>query len=266
MRPLALLFLLAAVLAPLSDAFAQRRGDDWGWRSPSRLYAGGAFIYGKPQGEFGDNVDQGFGGGGHLIFRVDPVGLLGLRLDVSGLEYGRERTRVPLSPTLGGRILVDLETTNSMLLFGVGPQLMVPTGQLRPYLNGSVGLAYFSTQSYIRGQDQPDEYRFGNTTHFDDVSLAYGAGAGVYIPITRRRRPISLDVGARYQRAGRAEYLVEGSITDNPDGTLSFLPLESDIDLATFHVGITVGLGRGNPRGASSRGCDYDRRRRECRW
>jgi hypothetical protein len=161
---------------------------------------------------------------------------------------------------------VDLETTNSMFLFGVGPQLMVPTGQLRPYLNGSVGLAYLSTQSYIRGRDQPDEYRFGNTTHFDDVSLAYGAGAGVYIPITRRRRPISLEVGARYQRSGRTQYLVEGSITDNPDGTLSFLPLESNIDLATFHVGITVGLGRGYARGASSRGCDYDRRRRECRW
>jgi hypothetical protein len=138
---------------------------------------------------------------------------------------------------------VDLETTNSIFLFGVGPQLMVPTGQLRPYLNGSVGLAYFSTQSYIQGQDQPDEYRFGNTTHFDDGSLAYGAGAGVYIPLSRRRRPISLDIGARYQRAGRTEYLVEGSIRDNPDGTISFVPLESDIDLATLHVGVTVGLG-----------------------
>ena len=261
MRLAALLLPVSALLMFAPAAPAQIWDDDWRPRSLSRVYAGGAFAYGKPQGEFGDYVDQGFGGAGHLLLRVDRAGLLGLRLDGGVLQYGRETNTVPLSPTLGGRITVDLETTNDLVFFGAGPQLMVPGRTLRPYVNGLVGLAYLATQSHIRGRDDPGE-RFGDTRHFDDVSLTYGGGAGLYIPISRGRRPISLDVGAQYRRGGQTEYLVEGSIQDNPNGSISFEPIESDIDLATFYVGVSVGLGSDRDRDD-----DRDRRRRgRRRW
>lgn len=265
MRRAAPLLLVAALLVLASAAAAQRRGhqdDDWGRRSPTRVFAGGAFVYGNPQGEFSDYVDHAFGGSGHLLVRL--AGPLALRLEGNGLRYGSETRTVPLSPTLGGRILVDLETSNDLLFVGLGPQLALPDGRLRPYVNGLVGVNYLATQSYIRGTDDPGE-RFGDTRHFDDASFTYGAGAGVYIPVSRGRTPIALDVGAQFRRGGRTEYLVEGSVQDNPDGSLSFDPIRSDTDLVTFHVGVSVGVGRDRDHDHDDNDDGRDRRRRRRR-
>jgi len=40
--------------------------------------------------------------------------------------------------------------------------------------------------------------RFASTTNFDDASFAYGGGAGLYVPVSHRRNPVSLDLGAIY--------------------------------------------------------------------
>ena len=41
-----------------------------------------------------------------------------------------------------------------------------------------------------------------------------------------------------------AEYLREGDIRDNQDGSITLFPVRSDTDLLTFHIGLTVGLVR----------------------
>ena len=42
----------------------------------------------------------------------------------------------------------------------------------------------------------------------------------------------------------QAEYLREGDIQDNPDGSITLFPVRSDTDLLTFHVGFSVGIAR----------------------
>ena len=232
-----------------SAAAAQDDEDDYYYDDDRyelpRSYVGGELAIARPQGEFGNFVNGGFGGGAHYLLRVDRDGWLGLRVDGSILNYGHERQQVLLSPTIGGRIGVDLTTNNNIAFLGAGPQIGLPTGSFRPYLNGFVGVSYIFTESSVGGTSSG--YEFASTTNYDDASFAYGGGAGLYIPVGHGRNPVSIDAGLQYRHNGQAEYLVEGGITDHPDGSITLHPIRSETNLWNFHIGVSVGL-RGRDR------------------
>jgi hypothetical protein len=211
-------------------------------REPTPWYVGFGVDYARPQGEFSHNVKQGFGGSGHVIYRLDPAGIAGLRLDGGFLVYGDEHQTVPLSSTVGGRVRVDLNTTNNIAFLGFGPQVGVPTGRLRPYANGFVGVSYLFTQSSVKGTSSGET--FASTTNYHDATFAWGGGAGLYVPLHAGVSPVSLDLGVRYHNNGRARYLRRGDITDNADNTITVHPRNSDTDLLTFQVGVSVGVSR----------------------
>ena len=229
--------LLAALVAAPTAALAQREGP------PAYFFAGGTLGVAEPAGELADHVETGFGITGHVLFRPYAEGFFGLRLDGGYVNYGRESRDVMLSPTIGGRITVDLRTSNDILFFGVGPQLGLPTGRVRPYLNGSVGMAYFVTGSSLSGADS--DLSFANTTNYDDSVFSWGGGAGAYVALRTGRLPIALDLGVRYQRTPDVSYLAEGGIEDRPDGSIALFPIQSDTELLTFQVGVTAAIGRG---------------------
>ena len=252
--PIIVTVLAAALLLPATADAQHRRGGDrdrdrdrgieeLGPRRPTGGYFGGRLGFAQPQGEFADRIDEGVGGNLHYIHKLDRDGWLGIRVDVDLVNYGMERERVLLSSTIGGRILADLVTTNNIATVGVGPQIGLPVGRgLRPYVNGFAGVSYLYTSSSVEGTASDEA--FATTTNFDDATFAYGAGAGLYIPLSRRSTPVSLDLGATYRNSGRAEYLREGDIRDNPDGSITVFPSYSDTDMVTFHVGVTVGVTR----------------------
>ncbi|MEW5929584.1 MAG: hypothetical protein AB1941_19185 [Gemmatimonadota bacterium] len=253
------LFLGVAVLAA-SAAHAQTRHgpsdrDDHGRsfaKRPSGFFAGASFDYARPQGEFGDLVEQGFGGDLHFIYQPGARGPVGLRLDAGFLNYGHERMRVPLSSTIGGRITVDVNTTNNIAFVGLGPQIGLPDGRLRPYVGGFAGFTYLFTESSVEGRD--DDHAFARTTNFDDATFAYGGRAGLYVPLSRGDTPVSLDMGVAYLNSGEAEYLREGDIVDHSNGTISFTPSRSDTDLLTFRLGVTVSIPRDDHQHRRRRG------------
>jgi hypothetical protein len=242
MRSRLLLFAAAAAALAAHPAAAQDDDgydDDYTTRIP-RSYLGAEITAASPQGEFRDYVSSGWGGGIHYLVRADRDGWLALRADASLLNYGHERQRVLLSPTVGGRISVDLTTDNNIAFIGAGPQIGVPTGAVRPYVNGFVGVSYIFTESSVGGSSGGES--FASTTNFDDASFAYGGGAGVYFPLSRRRNPVSLDAGVTYRHNGAAEYLRHGDIIDHPDGSITLNPVFSETNLLTFHLGVSVGL------------------------
>jgi hypothetical protein len=203
-----------------------------------RFYGGGGVLGAQPQGEFADFVDAGFGVGGHALLRLDERGLFGIRLDGGFLNYGSETKRVPLSGTIGGRIRVDVNTTNNIFFLGAGPQLLLPTGSFRPYVNGNVGFSVFATTSSVEGVDSAQP--FASDDNYSDATLSYGGGAGFYIPVYRGKNTVSLDIGARYHSNGRVKYLREGSIVDLPNGDIEITPIRSRADLITYHLGVSV--------------------------
>lgn len=212
-------------------------------RGPSRLAGGIQGIIAQPVGDFADYVGTGWGIGGNFRVGLDPANVVSLRFDGGYINYGRETQQVCLSTTVGCRIVVDLTTTNNIVYGQAGLQLQVPRGPVRPYVNGGVGYSYFFTESSVEGTNE--EEPFASTTNFDDGTFSWAAGGGLMIPLGSGRTPISIDLGARYHHNGEVDYLTEGSIEDNPDGSIDIFPTRSPAHLVTWLIGISIGIGPG---------------------
>jgi hypothetical protein len=238
----------AALLLTPSPAAAQTASgvtNDLGPATASgepRFQGGVSFSAGQPRGAFHRYVDDGYGLGAHGLFRVGREGALALRLDGGFLNYGRETLRLPLSTRPGGgRVQLDLTTTNNIFWLGVGPQLMAPRGVVRPYVNGTAGFSYFATTSSVRGRNNAES--FAEDTNYDDAQFSWGGGAGVLVPVRRGARSlVFLDLGARYHDNGRnVRYLREGGVRDMPNGDVQLDVIRSRADLITWHVGVSIG-------------------------
>jgi hypothetical protein len=234
--------LALSLLAATATLAAAQARDTMEPLLPPRAFVGGGLVYGSPQGEFGRQIDEGFGLRGHFLYTFDRDGWLALRVDGGGLIYGQERKRVPLSSTVGGRVMVDVTTSNNIGFVGIGPQIGVPAGQFRPYAHGFAGVTFLSTTTSVSGTRNTESDPFASTTNHHDAVFAYGAGTGIYIPLRRGHTPISLDLGLVYHNSGEASYLREGDIEDHPDGSITVHPVRSRTDLLNFHVGVSVGL------------------------
>jgi opacity protein-like surface antigen len=202
---------------------------------PNRLFTrfeiGGNFIRSEPKEGFSQNIGHGWGGGGTLKYNLDGSGLLGLRFDVSGVAYGREKVRIPLS-----RVLLEMTTTNSIATFTLGPELARPSGRIRPYLNAGYGRLLFRTTSTIADYDSADESV--STTNHKDGTGAWVYGGGLRFSLGPAASPLSLDLGLRYHRGGSASYLREGSIQDYPEGSFTLTPLSSRTPFMVYSIGV----------------------------
>ena len=202
--------------------------------------AGGNVIIAMPTGELADQISAGPGVAINAHYNLSRSGALRLRVDAGFVQYGNEERHVCFSATVGCRIVLDLHTENNIAFGSIGPELALPSGVLRPYVNAGIGFSYFETASRLDGLD--DSESFARTRHIGDTGLALTAGGGLYVPLHFGRTPIALDLGARYHRNGTISYLREGDIHDHPDGSISFTPTHTRADLVTVQLGVSVGL------------------------
>jgi hypothetical protein len=196
-----------------------------------------AFVQVRPLADLARNIGFGYGGMGTYVFRLDHNGILGLRADVGITGYGQESENVPLSSTIGGRIRVDVTTTNYMVPFSIGPQLSVPIGRAQTYVNAGFGGQAFYTQSEVNGDD--DSFDFAHTTNQQDVTRTWVFGGGMLLPVYEGRPRVLVDLGAQYYTGGHAQYLRPGSIQDAP---FQINPLESDTHMLLVRLGIHITL------------------------
>jgi len=199
-----------------------------------------SFVQSRPLGGLSDNIGFGYGLNAAYLLRLDHAGYVSLRADAGFVDYGNESFRVPLSSTIGGRIQVRVKTNNYIVPLSIGPQLAMPTGLIRPYVNGGIAAQLFFTESGVEGTE--DSYDFANTTNQHDETSTWVAGGGVYIPIYSKKMSVLIDAGIQYFGAGHARYLRPGSIQDLPNAQIRITPLESETRLALVHIGVRLGL------------------------
>ena len=247
MRPPSRSLLRAALLLAAAAPLGAQPGPVYGAERdtmldrPVRALVGGNVYYARPVGDFLHYVRRGFGGAAHGTLLLDRAGVLGLRVDASYMNYGRETLRDQCLLQTNCRITVDVTTTNNIAFVGVGPSLMVPAGPLRPYVAGQAGWTFIWTNSSISDSDDDDEIAL-DTQNYNDNTFSYGGVGGILIPVSFGRTPVSLDLGARYLRNGRVRYLREGDIVDNVTGPPTLDIQRSRADLVTYFVGVSVGV------------------------
>ncbi|MGH7503381.1 MAG: outer membrane protein [Longimicrobiales bacterium] len=236
-RALPALLIAGVVHASSADsAFAQEQP-----LPPVRATTGGALLIAVPIGEFDDYIDTGWGLTGHFAIALDRHGIISLRADASFVNYGNETREVCFGGGVGCLITLDLTTSNNILSFQLGTQITVPDGIVRPYIHGGIGGSYFATTSSVEGSDNNNQ-PFASTTNFDDFTFSWTAGAGLRIPLSHGRTPVSLDLGARLLDNGEVEYLREGRIIVDEDGSLILDPIRGEADLVKILIGVSVGL------------------------
>ena len=140
---------MAALVA--SEAEGQNRS-----LSQSRSLLGISGVLARPVGEFQDFVDWGWGIDLYGVINLSRRGPVGIRIDGSVLMYGHETLRQPLSNTIQ-RVMVDVDTDNLIGSLGVGPQLTLGQGPLRPYVYGTVGFSYFGHRVF---SERHQQYQF----------------------------------------------------------------------------------------------------------
>jgi len=200
---------------------------------------GAAVVVGAPRGALGQEADVAGGVAGHALLST-PSGTLALRLDGSWLLYGSETVRLPVART-AGRIVREVTTDNWVGQLGLGPQLSLRIGGLRPYAGAFAGLSYLSTTSHLR---DPSGFVSRDSTNYDDTGFAWGGGGGVLVPLGRGAT--SLDVGLRYVRTGTVRFLGEGDLVDDGTGAgVVARPHRGQANVVEFRLGVVFS---GRPR------------------
>lgn len=238
---------LAGVLAS-----AAQPSDDQGvlgfWDDPQ----GEFYLYGHvalPVGEFQSHVELGGGAGVGAALYLDRDRRAALRFDGSIVVYGSESYDAPLSSTIP--VDVRVNTTNSIVSAGIGPQFYLIQGAVRPYVYGTFGFSYFVTETDVRGHGDPEP--FASSINFDDFNMALNGGGGVSVEVYQGEVSVAVDLSASYQRNGIAEYLVKGDLgrgrwdrwyrdTRGRRG-IPHDPIVSDANLVTYRVGVSIGVG-----------------------
>jgi hypothetical protein len=192
-----------------------------------------ALVYARATGPFAENVRHALGLTLTAHRNVERTGVFALGLDVTYLLYNYE-TRNLWS-------VDEVVAKSQILTLGAGPQVRVRIGTVEPYVTASVGFALFSTDSCARdGRTYPEEECSG-TVHAVNLAFpASAAGAGVRIRLTQGTEPISLDLGARYQRTPRVRYVTQDGLDVFDYDVVQVTTARSRTALWLFYVGVSM--------------------------
>lgn len=222
---------LAALLILPVPALAQHHGD----REPERSRFSGSlsFMNTQPLGDL--RTGPGFGAAASAAWALDSAHRFRIRGDFRVAGYGHEERRVCAGGAIGCWIQLDVNTTYSNVYGGIGPEIALPVLGTELVLDATAGVGYFGVSSSLEGIN--DNESFGTTNHHDDAVFAWSAGGELRIPVSRE---IGIAIGTHYLHNGQASYVVEGGISQNPDGSLNVVPLNTEANMVAITVGISV--------------------------
>jgi len=196
-----------------------------------------------PQGEFGEEIDNlGYGLSGEFMFlSPKPLSPFGIGVNLGYYVYGSESRDEPMWNI--PEVSLQVDRTNSLANFHLVFELGLPTGTIRPYVQGLFGGEYLFTETSVKNENNQEE--FASSTNFDDWAWSYGVGGGFSVllggdPITELGA-IYLDFKGRYLFGSEAEYLKEGSVEVNGQ-QVTYHPSKSKTDMLTAHIGVRVSL------------------------
>jgi opacity protein-like surface antigen len=215
-------FLMILMIGDAANIQAQSQEKD-------HVQGGVYFLTFVPRGEFSENLGNSYGAGMQGLVRIGSSPFM-VGGDLALVIYGDERR---LDPTISERVT----TSNYILLPHFVLRAQPRLGVIRPYVEGLIGLKYLWTESSTSEVDIDGNVI--NDVNLSDTSFSYGVGGGLQISPTKTRESrFMLDIGVRWLRGGRAEYLREGSIR-GVNGSVVYDVLSSRTDALAVRAGVT---------------------------
>lgn len=207
--------------------------------------ASGGYSGIEPRGAFDRNADTGHGFYMSYLYSPGPNRMVALGASLALEEYGATEFSMPLIPSEPATE-ADFLTMNSVALALGVIQLKAPAATFEPYLQGTLGYARFETVTTMN--------EFGpllpGLEHADGTWI-WGGGGGLLVRLVEWGEPESegdpwgrdrayLDLGARYLRCGRVEYLEEGMLlTQEGRVDVDSRLRESEIEAIQVQVGMS---------------------------
>jgi hypothetical protein len=237
-----LLVSIAAMAVGAGNVYAQPAAVPTEVTLPSgdTPFQGGlGLLLALPAGEFGTlGPDRAFGVTGHLGVGLGES-IISLGGEGTWMQYGSAEWSTLFGsgvPELHGK-RISVETRNAMATLHGRVRAQRRRGRWRPYTDGLFGFAIIYTESETR----LDGVSIGETeTQARDLVASRGFGAGVMMRSRPGDEVPMLDIGVRYLRGGRADYLVEGAIR-RVDSRVIRDVTHSRTDMVTVHIGMAFG-------------------------
>lgn len=242
---------LAAMLALPTAGTAQHNDDER--EGLGNGPHGEFFLYGEGVVSVGGLVSYaGLGGsvgaGGTLF--LNRMRNAALRVEGRLTAYDGTFNHPPTMALRDMRVGTDLTIFSA----GIGPQVYLLTGAVRPYVYGTLGFSRLVGEMNVRGSAGGES--FDRSNNFDGIGAALSAGGGISVQVRRGDRPIAVDVSASYQHNGIADHphhrhtaqqqgqpaasQVSG---DHHYGDQVISPhLVNDFNFVTWRIGLTFGL------------------------
>jgi hypothetical protein len=168
MRFRSVLTLALLALAPFAGARSALAEKD--------IMGGGYVVQSFPMDDWGKTAGYGLGLDGSTIVRPDVDRPFALRTNM-GFLYNFSRTAdvPPANYSPPTNTLLDLETKNTSIFFGIGPEFGPSKGNVNPFIYGTVGAATYWTQSTLSGTAGGVPYR----ADYGDSRIAFVWTAGI---------------------------------------------------------------------------------------
>jgi len=195
-------------------------------------------ILGLPQGEFRDEIDRVGAGIGFTIGVQPRQSPLNFGIKLGFINYGIDSRNVPLSTTIPD-LKVRVDNNYNILQGHLYSRIIPPSGAVRPYIEGLVGVNYLYTQTSIIERGSFEEVL--SDTNFDDTAFSYGLGGGMQILLAQPKQlsgsRMYLDLKANYMYGNSADYLKKGSI-EIQNGRAVYDVYRSSTDLLLINLGL----------------------------
>jgi hypothetical protein len=241
----------ATLLFGLGTALAQpslHAQDPLATETVERYAEEAGLLAGFPTGEFGSHMGTSPGLGSTTLHQIDKHGIVGLRVDGYYVLFDSETRTLP--PRLVAQLVdisppddpTEVTTENALYSLLAGPQIGFRSGSVRGFVNGSVGVSRFATESYIEVCDpsaEDERIREGNT-NFDHYTFAWASGGGLEFDLGG---DFSLLLATQYLNNGTSRYVKQAELDLRPDGAVDFRPTESQANLVVLQIQLSYRFG-----------------------
>lgn len=186
------------------------------------------YVYANPVGGMGHNIQQGHGIGLNYGW-VHPDGRFAVGLDISFVQYGRDKSRQQYTLDDGTVAPMDIIVSNLFMnLMAYSRWYLTTRGLFRPYLAGKFGYSHFNTDLGIYDPDDRDHCKpVDSEVLYDDGTIAAALGAGTKI-----------DMASVFKKMPRGKFYIDGSINFMQGGKVRYMNADADTH---HHTGASGG-------------------------